>query len=315
MLDVRRLLILREVARHGSFSAAARALNYSQSAVSQQIATLEREADVRLIERIGRSVRLTEAAWALVRRTEVIVAELAAADAELRALASGHGGRIRLSTFASAATSLVPATLTRFRATYPEVEVELSLVESPTDAMGRVRTGEVDLALLVQPIDPPATVPTGIRLHPLFDDPMLAVLPAAHKLAGHQLAGHQLAGQPDVALTDLAGEPWVLGGGADCPDRDIILRACRMAGFEPVVAIRFPTDDYNAVQGMVAAGAGVTVLPRLALAVPRADVVTRPMSCGLARRVVAATGETVPAAVQAVLDLLLSANAHAGPAA
>jgi len=310
MLDVRRLLILREVARHGSFSAAARALNYSQSAVSQQIATLEREADVRLIERIGRSVRLTEAAWALVRRTEVIVAELAAADAELRALASGHGGRIRLSTFASAATSLVPATLTRFRATHPEVEVELSLVESPTDAMGRVRTGEVDLALLVQPIDPPATVPTGIRLHPLFDDPMLAVLPSAHNLAGHKLAG-----QPDVALTDLAGEPWVLGGGADCPDRDLILRACRMAGFEPVVAIRFPTDDYNAVQGMVAAGGGVTVLPRLALAVPRADVVTRPLSRGLARRVVAATGETVPAAVQAVLDLLLSANAHAGPAA
>ncbi len=304
MLDVRRLLILREVARHGSFSAAARALKYSQSAVSQQIATLEREADARLIERIGRTVRLTDAAWALVRRTEVIVAELAAADAELRALASGHGGRIRLSTFASAATSLVPAALTRFRATHPEVEVELSLVESPTDATGRVRAGEVDLALLVQPLDPSATGPTGIRLHPLFEDPMLAVLPA----------GHDLTTRAEIALTDLAAEPWVLGGGADCPDRDLILRACRMAGFEPAVAIRFPTDDYNAVQGMVAAGAGVTVLPRLALAVPRADVVTRPLSGGLARRVVAATGETVPAAVRAALDLL-SANAHTGPAA
>lgn len=310
MLDVRRLLILREVARHGSFSAAARALNYSQSAVSQQIATLEREAEVRLIERIGRNVRLTEAAWTLVRRTEVIVAELAAAETELRALASGHGGRIRMSTFASAATSLVPAALTRFRATYPEVEVELSLVESPTDAMARVRAGDVDLALLVQPVDPPATGPARIRLHPLFDDPMLAVLPAAHKLAGHQLAS-----QPEIALTDLAREPWVLGGSADCPDRDLILRACRMAGFEPTSAIRFPTDDYNAVQGMVAAGAGVTVLPRLALAVPRADVVTRPLAGGLARQVVAATGETVPAAVQAALDVLLSANAHSGPAA
>jgi DNA-binding transcriptional LysR family regulator len=308
MLDVRRLLILREVARHGSFSAAARALKYSQSAVSQQIATLEREADVRLIERIGRTVRLTDAAWTLVRRTEVIVAELAAADAELRALASGHGGRIRLSTFVSAATSLVPAALARFRATHPKVEVELSLVESPTDAMGRVRAGEVDLALLVQPLDPPATgptSPTGIRLHPLLDDPMLAVLPA----------GHRLASQPEIALTALAREPWVLGGGADCPDRDLILRACRMTGSEPAVAIRFPTDDYNAVQGIVAASAGVTVLPRLALAVPRADVVTRPLSGGLARRVVAATGETVPAAVRAALDLLLSANAHTGPAA
>ena len=206
MLDVRRLLILREVARHGSFSAAARALKYSQSAVSQQIATLEREADVRLIERIGRTVRLTEAAWMLVRRTEVIVAELAAADAELRALASGHGGRIRLSTFASAATSLVPAALTRFRATHPKVEVELSLVESPTDAMGRVRAGEVDLALLVQPLDPPATgptgpsSPTGIRLHPLFDDPMLAVLPASHRLASEKA----------IALADLAEEVFIL---------------------------------------------------------------------------------------------------------
>jgi molybdate transport repressor ModE-like protein len=304
MLDVRRLLILREVARNGSFSAAARALKYSQSAVSQQIATLEREAGVRLIERVGRTVRLTEAARALVRRTEVIVAELAAAEAELRALASGHGGRIRMSTFASAATSLVPAVLTGFRAAYPEVGVELSLVESPTDAMARVRAGEVDLALLVQPLDPPATGPTGIRLHPLFDDPMLAVLPAAHPLAG----------RPEIALTDLAGEPWVLGGGADCPDRDLILRACRAAGFEPTVAIRFPTDDYNAVQGMVAAGAGVTVLPRLALAVPRPEIVTRPLG-GLARRVVAATGETVAVAVQGVLDLLLTANARAGPAA
>jgi molybdate transport repressor ModE-like protein len=303
MLDVRRLLILREVARHGSFSAAARALKYSQSAVSQQIATLEREADARLIERTGRTVRLTDAAWALVRRTEVIVAELAAADAELRALASGHGGRIRLSTFASAATSLVPVALTRFRATHPEVEVELSLVESPTDAAGRVRAGEVDLALLVRPVDAPTSA-TGIRLHPLFDDPMLAVLPA----------GHRLASRPEIALTDLADEAWVLGGGADCPDRELILRACRMAGYEPAAAIRFPTDDYNAVQGMVAAGAGVTVLPRLALAVPRADVVTRPLAGGLARRVAAATGETVPPAVRAALDLLLSANARSGPA-
>jgi DNA-binding transcriptional LysR family regulator len=299
MLDVRRLLVLREVARHGSFSAAARALSYSQSAVSQQIATLEREAGVRLVERLGRTVRLTDAAHALVRRTEAIVAELAAADAELRALAEGHGGRVRMSTFASAAASLVPAALTRFRAEYPEVELALSLVESPTHALGGVRAGEVDLALLVEPLDPPTHGRAGIRLHRLLHDPMLAVLPAAH-----QLARHQRANQPELALTDLAGEPWVLGGGADCPDRDLILRACRAAGFEPAVAVQFPTDDYNAVQGMVAAGAGVTVLPQLALAVPRPDIVTRPLSGGLARRVVAATGETVPPAVQAVVDLL-----------
>jgi molybdate transport repressor ModE-like protein len=277
MLDVRRLRVLREVSLRGSFSAAAEALAYSQSAVSQQIAALEREAGTRLVERHGRGVRLTDAGQALVRRADAILAELAAADAELAAIAGLRGGRVRVSTFASAAAALLPPAVAAFRAGHPEVRVELSLVEATEEAVDGVRAGRVDLALLAQPVDqPPSDL---VETHRLFEDPMLVVLPG----------GHRLARQRALALADLAGEPWVLGGGPVCSDRDTILRACHVAGFEPRVTVAFPTDDYNATQGMVAAGAGITLLPRLALAVPRDDLAVRPLAgAGVSRLVVAA---------------------------
>ena len=286
MLDVRRLRVLREISLRGSFSAAAQALAYSQSAVSQQVATLEREAGTRLVERDGRRVRLTDAGQALVRRADTILAELAAADADLAAIAGLRGGRVRVSTFASAASALLPAAVAAFRTDHPEVQVELSLVEATGAAIEGVRAGRADLALLTQPVDQPP--PDLVETHRLFEDPMLVVLPA----------GHPLAGRRALALGDLAGEPWVLGGGPDCSDRDTVLRACHAAGFEPRVALDFPTDDYNATQGMVAAGAGITLLPRLALAVPRDDLVVRPLAGdGLSRLVVAAVrrGDQPPA--------------------
>jgi molybdate transport repressor ModE-like protein len=287
MLDVRRLRVLREVSLRGSFSAAAQALSYSQSAVSQQIAALEREAGARLVERQGRRTRLTDAGRALVRRADVILAELDAAEAELRAIAGLRGGRVRVSTFASAATTLLPAAVADFRAAHPGVQVELSLVEATGEAVDGVRAGRVDLALLVQPVDrpPPAD---GVERHRLLEDPMLAVLPA----------GHRLARRRALRLGDLTGEPWVLGGGPDCSDRDTILRACHAAGFEPRATVVFPTDDYNATQGMVAAGAGITLLPRLAVAVPHQGLVVRPLAGGgPSRLVVAATrrGDQAPA--------------------
>jgi molybdate transport repressor ModE-like protein len=286
MLDVRRLVVLREVATQGSFSAAAQALTYSQSAVSQQIATLEREAGARLVERQGRGIRLTDAGQALVRRADAILTELAAAESDLRLIAGLRGGQVRVSTFASAATSLLPAAVTAFRAAHPGVRVELSLVEETSEAVERLRAGRADLALLAEPLDQPASGP--VETHRLLDDPMLAVLPA----------GHRLARRRTVRLDDLAAEPWVLGGGPGCSDRAIILRACHAAGFEPRVSVEFPTDDYNATQGMVAAGAGITLLPRLALAVPRDDLAVRPLAGGgLSRQVVAAVrrGDQAPA--------------------
>jgi molybdate transport repressor ModE-like protein len=292
MLDVRRLRVLREVALRGSFSAAAEALTYSQSAVSQQIAALEREAGTRLVERNGRGIRLTDAGRALVRRADAILVELAAADAELQAIAGLRGGRVRVSTFASAATALLPAAVTAFRAAHPAVQVELSLVEATEEAIGGLRTGRADLVLVARPAGEPPT--DQVEAHRLLEDPMLAVLPG----------GHRLARRRTLRLDDLAGEPWVLGGGPGCSDRATILRACHAAGFEPRVTVDFPTDDYNATQGMVAAGAGVTLLPRLALAVPRDDLAVRPLAgAGPSREVVAAIrrGDQAPATL-AMLD-------------
>jgi molybdate transport repressor ModE-like protein len=286
MLDVRRLVVLREVAVQGSFSAAAQALTYSQSAVSQQIATLEREAGTRLVERNGRSVRLTDAGRALVRRADAILTELEGAERDLQLIAGLHGGQVRVSTFASAAIALVPEAVTAFRAVHPGVRVELSLVEVTAEAVERLRAGRADLALLAGPPDQPE--PGPLETHHLLDDPMLAVLPA----------GHPLARRRALRLADLATEQWVLGGGPGCSDRATILRACHAAGFEPRVSVEFPTDDYHATQGMVAAGAGITLLPRLALSVPRDDLVVRPLAGGGPhRQVVAATrhGDQSPA--------------------
>jgi molybdate transport repressor ModE-like protein len=295
MLDVRRLRVLREVARRGSFSAAAQALAYSQSAVSQQIAALEREAGARLVERHGRGIRLTDAGRALVRRAEAILAELAAADAELGALAGLRAGRVRVSTFASAASSLLPAAVTSLRTAHPAVEVELSLVEATEEAVGGLVAGRVDLVLLTHPAgQPPAA--DRVEVHRLFVDPMLAVLPG----------GHRLARRRSLRLGDLAGEPWVLGGGPGCSDRATILRACHAAGFEPRVTVDFPTDDYNATQGMVAAGAGVTLLPRLALVVPREDLAVRPLAGrGPSREVAAAVrrGDQGPATLAMLAEI------------
>jgi len=303
MLDVRRLRVLREVALRGSFSAAAEALTYSQSAVSQQIAALEREAGTRLVERNGRGIRLTDAGRALVRRADAILVELAAADAELQAIAGLRGGRVRVSTFASAATALLPAAVTAFRAAHPAVQVELSLVEATEEAIGGLRTGRADLVLVARPVGEPPT--DQVEAHRLLEDPMLAVLPG----------GHRLARRRTLRLDDLAGEPWVLGGGPGCSDRATILRACHAAGFEPRVTVDFPTDDYNATQGMVAAGAGVTLLPRLALAVPRDDLAVRPMAgAGPSREVVAAVrrGDQAPATLAMLEEVCGAARRLSG---
>src|SRR5919206_864725 len=131
MLDVRRLRVLREVAARGSFSGAAEALSYTQSAVSQQIAALEREAGTQLLERGARGVRLTQAGEALVRHTDVILARLADAEAELQAIASLRGGRLRLASFPTAGATIAPAAIARFRERHPHVELSLVPAEPP----------------------------------------------------------------------------------------------------------------------------------------------------------------------------------------
>jgi DNA-binding transcriptional LysR family regulator len=261
MLDVKRLRVLREVAARGSFSAAAESLAYTQSAVSQQIAALEREAGARLVERSARGVRLTEAGRALVRHAEVILARLADAEAELEAIAGLRGGRLRLVSFATAGATLMPRAIAEFRDRHPGVELTLEPGE-PDEALARLKAGECDIALTIEaPFC--AIEDDGIERTQLLDDPMYVVLPRDHPLAA----------KPKIKLEELGGEPWIGGSSGGCPDTRILLRACSAAGFEPRLV--FHSDDYLAIQGFVAAGVGVSLIPDLALLAVRDDVAIR----------------------------------------
>jgi DNA-binding transcriptional LysR family regulator len=264
MLDVKRLRVLREVAAKGSFSAAAASLAYTQSAVSQQIAVLEREAGTTLVERSARGVRLTDAGQALVRHAEVILARLADAEAELEAIAGLRGGRLRLASLPTAGATIVPHAIARFRELHPGVDLTL-LPAEPDEALARLRAGDVDVAIVVEA---PFCAPQdeGLDRLRLLEDPMYVVLPA----------GHPLAERPAIRLEDLAGEPWIGGSGGGCPDTRILLRACSAAGFEPRIV--FHSDDYLAIQGFVAAGVGVGLIPDLALLALRDDVAIRALA-------------------------------------
>ena len=299
MLDVRRMRVLREVASRGSFSAAADALAYTQSAVSQQSAALEREAGTRRVERNARGVRLTDAGRALVEHAEAILARLADAEAELAAIAGLRGGRLRLASFPSAGATIMPEAIARFRERHPGVELTLEPAE-PEPSLVKMRAGEVDLVLDItagfrEPGD------DGIeRLH-LLDDPMYVALPQ----------GYPLARKRNLKLEELAAESWILGTTGSCPDASIFLRSCQLAGFEPNVT--FNSDDYFAIQGFVAAGMGASFIPDLALISVRDDIVVRSLGARPPARVIwAATMRDSyrSPAKQAMLDVLAEVSAE-----
>ena len=292
MLDVRRMRVLREVAVRGSFSAAAEALSFTQSAVSQQIAALEREAGTTLVQRSARGVRLTEAGEAVVRHAEAIMARLAEAEAELEAIAGLRGGRLRMAAFESAGATLMPLAIAAFRQQHPAVELSMSMSE-PEDCVPLLRSGELDLGDRLRvgglarrrrhPPRPPARGPDVPR------------------------AARATTRWPTAAACgwrDLAGEAWI-GGQPDCECNRLISRACAVAGYEPRIA--FETDDYTAMQGFVAAGVGVSLIAELGLTTVRDDIVVRDLGRDTpVRQIYAATlaeGYRSPA-TQAMLEIL-----------
>jgi DNA-binding transcriptional LysR family regulator len=299
MLDVRRMRVLREVAQRGSFSAAADALAYTQSAVSQQIAALEREAGTRLVERNARGVRLTDAGRALVEHTDAILARLADAEAELEAIAGLRGGRLRLASFPSAGATVMPEAIARFRDRHPAVELTLEPAE-PEPSILKLRAGTVDLVLDITAGFRPPRDEAVDRLH-LLDDPMYVALPANHPLARKR----------SLKLEELADESWILGTTGSCPDASIFLRSCQLAGFEPNVT--FNSDDYFAIQGFVAAGMGASFIPDLALITVREDIVVRSLGARPPKRVIwAATlrESYCSPARQAMLEILVEVSAE-----
>jgi DNA-binding transcriptional LysR family regulator len=263
MLNVGRLRVLAEVARRGSFSAAADALSYTQSAVSQQVATLEAEAGMTLLERQARGVRLTAAGQALVEHAEGILARLEAAEEELSAIAGLRAGKLRMASFPTAGATLMPLAIATFRSHYPDIELTLSEGE-PEEIAPRLRAGEFDLALLFE-FDEPDADTDGLTRVELLRDPMYLALPREHPLAD----------KDGLRLRDLHGEAWVQTSRASPCARHVV-RSCHAAGFEPNVA--FESDDYQTVQGLVAAGVGVALIPELALSVVREDIAIRSLS-------------------------------------
>jgi DNA-binding transcriptional LysR family regulator len=265
MDDLRLLKVLREVALRGSFSAAAEALSYSQPAVSQQIARLEAQAGVKLLDRQPKGIKLTPAGEALVRHTERILAQLAEAQAELTDIASSARGRLRIASFATAAGTIVPLAVSAFRRLRPGVQVDLQLLDPPV-SIPALRRGDFDIVISEEggfEDDPDLT---GLGVERLMDDVLYAALPVDHPLATRRA----------IALTDLIHEDWMLVGlQGTCQGSNIVLRACAQAGFEPRVA--YTSDDYFAIQGLVAAGMGVALVPGLALASQREDVAVRPL--------------------------------------
>ncbi|WP_369183851.1 LysR substrate-binding domain-containing protein [Streptomyces sp. Y1] len=287
MIEARHLRVLRAVARTGSFSAAARELGCTQPAISQQMKALEKSVDTPLVVRSGRGMQLSEAGKVLLKHATGILAGLSAAEEEVAAIAGLRAGRVRLVSFPTASSTLVPPAVARLRDGHPGVRV--SLVEAePPESLAMLRGGECEIALAFRypqsgggaPAAPAHGTAREARAEanleaqqlsagadwsdlvatPLLDDPLVGLLPAAHPLAGR--------GGP-VELAQLAGEQWIAG----CPQcRGHLVELCAAAGFEP--RIDFATDDYPAVVGLVAAGLGVAVLPRLALQSVRPDGVS-----------------------------------------
>jgi DNA-binding transcriptional LysR family regulator len=295
MLNVARLKILKEVAYRGSLSSAAEALSYTQSAVSQQIAALEAETGMTLLERHARGVTLTAAGQTLLGHAEGILARLEIAESALSAISGLRGGRLRMASFPTAGSTLMPLAIANFRASYPDVELTLAEGE-PEEIAPRLRAGELDLALLFE-FDDEEPLLADMSRSPLLDDPMYLALALDHRLAEKRR----------LRLSELRSEAWVQTSSSG-PCAQHVVRCCHAAGFEPTVS--FESDDYQTVQGLVAAGVGVALIPELALSVVREDIVIRKLSpAPPVRQVIAATPEgarLVPAA-----PAMLTALGHA----
>jgi DNA-binding transcriptional LysR family regulator len=296
-VDTALFAIFQEVARRGSFTGAAEELGYTQSAVSRQIAVLEKEVGAELFDRLPRGVRLTHEGHCLLPHAQAVTERLATARDDLRALGDIAAGRLRVGAFPTADAALLPRAVAAFRAAYPKVAFQLAegLVR---DHVAHLLAGDLDLAVVTSAT--PSTF-NGLDLRHLLDDPMLVAMPA----------GHPMAGRPTLRLADLADEDWIAGSSR--PEETLISSALQ-AGFRP--RISYVVGEWTAKQGMVAAGLGITLIPSIAAGTARSDIalaVLHPDDSPV-RAIYAATphGITGPPAMTAFLDYLSNAAAQLG---
>jgi DNA-binding transcriptional LysR family regulator len=249
MLDLNRLKALHAVHVYGSVGAAADALSVTPSAVSQQIAKLERETGARLMERNGRGVRLTDAAGLLAEHAERILALVETAEADFEALRGEVVGRLNVAAFPTAARGLMPAAIVSLKQRHPDLWVQLNERE-PDRVMREVSRGELDLGIVQDWLNRPIAMPEGLSKAILLDDIADVAVPA----------GHPLAGAREIELRDLCGEHWISSSpGTVC--HDWLVFTLRSASVEPVIACM--ADEYPTQLALVAAGLGCAIVPRL----------------------------------------------------
>src|SRR3954463_7978481 len=265
MLDVNRLRVIDAVARHGSVTAAAKELHYSQPSVTHHLGRLEAETGAQLLQRVGRGIRLTAAGQLLADRAAEIIGRIDAAGAELSAHVGLNAGRVRLAAFASANGSLIPAALATLAARHPSLEISVTDTH-PLDALELLRTGKIEVAVIFR-YDETEPEPSGLRLHHLLDDPV-----------------YVLSTRRERGLASLRDAP----GFAGCERcRSHLLSMCADAGFEP--RIGYSSDDMVVMQALVLAGLGVATLPGLALRAHRVKGIVASELPGSRRHVFAAT--------------------------
>jgi DNA-binding transcriptional LysR family regulator len=285
MLDVTRLRVLDAVARHGSVTAAAKELNYSQPSVSHHLGRLEAETSAQLLQRVGRGVRLTPAGRLLADRAAEILGRIDAADAELSAHVGLSTGRVRMAAFASAIGALVPAAVASLATAYPGLQISLTDTHPP-EGIELLRAGKVELAIVFR-YDETEPEPAGIRLHHLLDDPV-----------------YVLSKRRERGIEGLREATWIAGC-ERCSSN--LLALCAAAGFEP--RIGFSSDDMVVMQALVAAGLGVATQTGLSLRAHSTDAVVATKLPGTYRHIYAATyGDPPdPPATAAVLGALTEA--------
>jgi molybdate transport repressor ModE-like protein len=302
MIDVRRLRVLRALAEHGTVAAAAKALHLTPSAVSQQLAALEREVGQPIVERRGRGLVLTGAAEVLLEHAHALFAQLERAEADVAAHARGELGTVVVGAFPTALRAIAAPAAKALAAEHPRLALELLDVESP-HCFAALAEEAIDVAISMESASAPPPGDPRYARRPLLDDPLDAVLPIDHELAN---------GAP-VALDTLAGETWVgPSPGTSC--HEVTMAGCAAAGFAPRLVHR--TNDFAALMSFVAAGLGVTLVPRLAQRqVPDGVAVVALRGTPPARRVFAATrrGSEARPTIAAVLDALADQAAAAAP--
>jgi DNA-binding transcriptional LysR family regulator len=265
MLDLKLLTTFREVALRGSFSDAATVLGYTQPAVSQHVSRLETALGVRLLERDARGVHATPAGELLLTRAAALLDAARRAEDDVREAAGAGRPTVRIGAFATLAGGLLPGATRDLRARRPDLRLDVKVIE-PEDGIDELLANRLDIATIIDSELLPMAVRPGVEHVFLCDDPLYVVMGSDHPMAG----------RASIGLEELAEEGWLMPNvGGTCADSNIVLRACRDAGFEP--DIRFAFDDYPALQGMAAAGVGVALLPSLATANLRTDVSIIPL--------------------------------------